>query len=133
MMRTDNRISVLRIDLGDSFDFFRIFLFFAFGCRYHRRYRLLLKFIYLCMGIINFENEILDLLLKKFNDRVALGDYRITLIDLVFPMMNSLISSSDDPIFLGHQGSKLVNLGDLSISLPIVTSRSINQLTHFAM
>jgi hypothetical protein len=85
------------------------------------------------MGIINFENEILDLLLKKFNDRVALGDYRITLIDLVFPMMNSLISSSDDPIFLGHQGSKLVNLGDLSISLPIVTSRSINQLTHFAM
>jgi hypothetical protein len=83
------------------------------------------------MGIINFENEILDLLLKKFNDRVTFGDYRITLIDLVL-MMNSLISSSGDPIFLGHQGSKLVNLGDLSISLPIVTSRSINQLTHFA-
>jgi hypothetical protein len=30
MMRTDNRISVLRIDLGDSFDFFKIF-FFLFG------------------------------------------------------------------------------------------------------
>jgi hypothetical protein len=75
------------------------------------------------MGIINFENEIMDLLLEKFNDRVALGDYRITLIDLIFPMMNSLVSGGDDPIFLGHQGSKLVNLGDLSISLPIVTSR----------
>jgi hypothetical protein len=47
-------------------------------------------------------------------------------------MMNSLISSSNDPIFLGHQSLKLVNLGDLSISLSIVTSRSIDQLTHLA-
>jgi hypothetical protein len=43
-----------------------------------------------------------DLFLKKLNDRVALGDYRITLIYLVLPMMNSLISSGNDPIFLGH-------------------------------
>jgi hypothetical protein len=72
----------------------------------------------------------MDLFLKELNDRVALGDYRITLIDLVFPVMNTLISSSDDPVFLGHQGSKLVNLGDLSIRLPIITSRGIDQLTH---
>jgi hypothetical protein len=45
MIRTDNRISVLRIDPGDSFNFFGIFFFF-FGCWYSRRYRLLLKFIY---------------------------------------------------------------------------------------
>jgi hypothetical protein len=131
-MGADNRISVLRIDLRDPFNFFGIFLFFSFRCWYHRRYRLLLKFIYLRIGIINFENEILDLFLKKFNDRVALGDYRITLIYLVLLMMNSLISSSNDPIFLGHQSSKLVNLGDLSISLSIVTSRSIDQLTRLA-
>jgi hypothetical protein len=43
-----------------------------------------------------------------------------------------LISGGDDPIILNHQGSKLVNLGDLSISLPIMTSRGIDQLTHFA-
>jgi hypothetical protein len=28
MMGTKNRISMLRIDLGDSFDFFRVFFFF---------------------------------------------------------------------------------------------------------
>jgi hypothetical protein len=32
----------------------------------------------------------MNLLLKKFNDRVALGDRRITFIDLVFPVMNGL-------------------------------------------
>jgi hypothetical protein len=131
MMGTDNRISVLRIDLGDSFNFFRIF-FFLFGGWYSRRCGLLLKFIDLGLGIINLEDEVVDLFLEELNDRVALGDYRITLIDLVFPVMNSLISSSDDPVFLDHQGSKLVNLGDLSISLPIVTSCGIDQLTHLA-
>jgi hypothetical protein len=92
-----------------------------------------LEFINVGVGIINLQDEVMDLFLEELNDPVALGDYRITLIDLIFPVMNSLISSSDDPIFLGHQGSKLVNLADLSISLPIVTSRGIDQLTHLAM
>jgi hypothetical protein len=131
MMGTDNRISVLRIDLEDSFDFFRIF-FFLFGGWYSRRCGLLLKFIDVGLGIINLQDEVMDLLLEELNDRVALGDYRITLIYLVLPVMNSLISASDDPIFLGHQSSKLINLGDLSISLPILTPRSIDQLTHLA-
>jgi hypothetical protein len=95
MMGTDNRISVLRIDSGDSFDFFRIF-FFLFGGWYSRRCWLLLEFINLSLGIINLENEITNLFLKKLNDRVALGDYRITLIDLIFPVMNSLLPGSDD-------------------------------------
>jgi hypothetical protein len=131
MMGTDNRISVLRIDFGDSFNFFRIF-FFLFRSGYSRRCWLLLEFIDVGLGIINLQDEVMDLFLKELDDCVALGDYRITLIDLVLPMMNSLISSSDGPIFLGHQSSKLVNLGDLSISLPIVTSCSIDQLTHLA-
>jgi hypothetical protein len=101
MMGTDNRISMLRIDLRDSFNFFRIF-FFLYKGWYSRRCRLLLKFIDLGLGIINLEDEVVDLLLEELNDRVALGDYRITLIYLVLPVMNSLISSSDDPIFLGH-------------------------------
>jgi hypothetical protein len=54
------------------------------------------------VGIINLQDEVMDLLLEKLNDRVALGDYRITFIYLVLPMMNSLISSSNDPIFLDH-------------------------------
>jgi hypothetical protein len=101
MMGTDNRVSVLRIDLGDSFDFFRIF-FFLFGDWHSRGCWLLLEFVDLGLGIINLENEVVDLFLKELNDRVVLGDYRITLIDLVFSVMNSLISSSDDPIFIGH-------------------------------
>jgi hypothetical protein len=72
----------------------------------------------------------MNLLLKKFNDRVALGDCRITLIDLIFSMMNSLILGSNDSTFLNHQSSKLIHLGDMSIIFPIETSRSIDQLAH---
>jgi hypothetical protein len=43
-----------------------------------------LEFIDLGLGIINLQDEVVDLLLEKLNDCVALGDYRITLIDLVF-------------------------------------------------
>jgi hypothetical protein len=131
MMGTDNRISVLRIDPGDSFNFFRIF-FFLFGGWYSRRYWLLLKFIVLGLGIINLENEVVDLFLEELNIRVALGDYRITLIDLVFLVMNSLLPGSDDFFLLCHQSLKLLYLGDLSVSIPKVTLRDTDQLTHTA-
>jgi hypothetical protein len=130
-MGTDNRISVLRIDPGDSFNFFRIF-FFLFGGWYSRRYWLLLKFIDLGLGIINLEDEVMDLFLEKLNDRVALGDYRITLIDLIFPVMNSLLPGSDDFFHLCHRRLKLLYLGDLSVSIPEVTLRDTDQLTHTA-
>jgi hypothetical protein len=128
-MGTNDRISMLRVNPGDSLNFFGIFLFF-FRCRYYRRYRLLLKLIYVCISIINFKDEIMNLLLKKFNDCVALGDRRITFIDLIFPVMNSLILGSNDSIFLNHPSSKLIHLGDMPISFPIETSCSINQLAH---
>jgi hypothetical protein len=131
MMGTDNRISVLRIDLGDSFNFFRIF--FLFRSWYSRRCWLLLKFIDLGLGIINLENEVVDLFLEKLNDRVALGDYRITLIDLVFPVTNSLLTCSDNFILFCHQGLKLRSLGDLLVSVPKVTLRDTDQLTHTVM
>jgi hypothetical protein len=57
-MGTKNRVSMLRVNFGDSFDFFKIFLFFCCGCWYYRRCRLLLKFIYMHIGIINFEDWI---------------------------------------------------------------------------
>jgi hypothetical protein len=128
MMGTDDMISVLKINFGNSLNFFGIFFFFR--CRYCRRYRLLLKLNQVRIGIINFEDEIMNLLLKKFNDCVTLGDCRITLIDLIFSMMNSLILGSNDSIFLNHQSSKLIHLGDMSISFPIETSHSIDQLAH---
>jgi hypothetical protein len=127
-MGTDN--SVLRIDLGDSFDFFRIFFFFRSW--YSRRCWLLLEFIDLGLGIINLENKVVDLFLEKLNDRVALGDYRITLIDLVFPVMNSLFPRSDDFFLLCHRSLKLLYLGDLSVSIPEMALRNTDQLTHTA-
>jgi hypothetical protein len=84
------------------------------------------------MGIINLKDEVVDLFLEKLNDHVALGDHCITLVDLIFPVMNSLLSGGDDFILLCHQGLKLLNLGDLSISIPEVTLRDTDQLTHTA-
>jgi hypothetical protein len=72
----------------------------------------------------------MNLLLKKFNDCVALGDRRIAFIDLIFPVMNSLVLGSNDSIFLNYQSSKLIHLGDMSSSFPMETSRSIYQLAH---
>jgi hypothetical protein len=85
------------------------------------------------LSIINLEDEVMDLFLEKLNDRIALGDHCITLVDLIVPVMNSLLSGSDDFIFLSHQGLKLRNLGDLSVSVPEMTLRNIDQLTHTAM
>jgi hypothetical protein len=89
-----------------------------------------LEFIDLGLSIINLEDEVVDLFLKKLNDRIALGDHCVTLIDLIFPVMNGLLSGGDDFIFLCHKGLKLRNLGDLSVSIPEMTLRDIDQLTH---
>jgi hypothetical protein len=92
---------------------------------------LLLQFFKVSLSIISHKDQIMDLFLKKLNDGVALSDYMITLVDLIFSVKDGLIPCCDDLILLSHQGSKLINLSDLSISLPIVTSCGINQLTHF--
>jgi hypothetical protein len=84
------------------------------------------------LGIINLENEVMNLFLKKLNDRVALGDYRITLIDLIFPVINSLLPGSNDFFLLCHRSLKLLYLGDLSVSIPKVTLPDTDQLTHTA-
>jgi hypothetical protein len=52
---------MLRINLGDSLNFFWIF-FFGFG--YYRcsgKYRLLLQFFKVSLGIISFKYQIVDL------------------------------------------------------------------------
>jgi hypothetical protein len=74
----------------------------------------------------------MDLFFEKLNDRVALGDYRITLIDLIFPVMNSLLPGSDDFILFCHRSLKLLYLGDLSVSITKMTLRDTDQLTHTA-
>jgi hypothetical protein len=82
------------------------------------------------MGVIDLKDKVVDLLLEELNDRVALSDYGITLIDLILPVKNSLLTCCDDLLLLRDQGLKLYYLSDLSISISIVTMSYANQLTH---
>jgi hypothetical protein len=82
------------------------------------------------MGIVDLKDKVVDLLLEELNDRVALSDHCITLINLILPMKNSLIPGCDNLLLLRDQSLKLYYLGDLSIGISIVTLGYANQLTH---
>jgi hypothetical protein len=84
------------------------------------------------MGIIDLKNKVVDLLLEEFNDRVALSDDGITLIDLILPVKNSLIPGYDNLLLLHDQSLKLHYLGDLSVSIPVTPLSGTGQLTHSA-
>jgi hypothetical protein len=75
----------------------------------------------------------MNLFLEKLNDRVVLGDHCLTLVDLIFSVMNSLFSGSDDFFLLCHRSLKLLYLGDMLVSIPEVTLRDTDQLTHTTM
>jgi hypothetical protein len=84
-------VFVLGIEIRNSFDFLRFF-FFAFRCfRNSRRCWLLLKFIDVSEGVVNLKDEVVDLLLEELDNRVALSDYCITLIDLILLVDNDFI------------------------------------------
>jgi hypothetical protein len=109
------------------------FFFFAFRCyRYNRRYWLLLKFIDVSMGLVNLKDKVVDLLLEELDNCVMLSDYGITLIDLILPVDNGLISLCDNFFLLHDQGLKFFYLSDLSISISVVTLSYTGQLTHTA-
>jgi hypothetical protein len=121
---------MLGVEIRNSLDFLRVF-FFTFGCyRYSGRYWLLLKFVNVSMSVVNLKDKVMDLLLKELDNRVTLSDYCITLIDLILPVKNGLIPCCNNFLLLGDQGLKLYYLGDLSISIAIMTLSYSNQLTH---
>jgi hypothetical protein len=123
-------VSVLGVKIGNSFDFLRFF-FFAFRCfRYSRRCWLLLKFVDVSEGIVNLKDVVVDLLLEELDNRVALSDYCITLIDLILPVDNDLISLCDNFLLFHDQCLKLFYLSDLSISISVVTLSYTGQQTH---
>jgi hypothetical protein len=75
----------------------------------------------LSLGVISFKDQVMDLFLEELNDCVVLSDYSITFVYLILSMMDGLILCCDDLILLSNQGLKLHYLGDLTISIPIVT------------
>jgi hypothetical protein len=123
-------VSVLGVEIRNSLDFLWVF-FFAFRCYgYSRRYWLLLKFIDVSMGVVNLKDKVVDLLLEELDNCVTLSDYGITLIDLILPVDNGLISLCDNFFLLRDQGLKFFYLSDLSISISVVTLSYTGQLTH---
>jgi hypothetical protein len=82
------------------------------------------------MGVIHLKDKIMDLFLEELNDHVALSDYGITLIDLILPVKNGLIPCYDNFLLLYDQSLKLYYLGDLSVSIPVMTLSNTSQLTH---
>jgi hypothetical protein len=125
-------VSMLGVKIRNSLNLLEFF-FFTFRCyRYNRRYRLLLKFVDVSMGVVNLKDKVMDLLLEELDNCVMLSDYGITLIDLILPVDNGLISLCDNFFLLRDQGLKLFYLSDLSISISVVSLSNASQLTHTA-
>jgi hypothetical protein len=82
------------------------------------------------MGVVNLKNKVVDLLLEELDNRVMLSDYCITLIDLILPVKNGLLSRCDNFLLLCDQGLKLFYLSDLSINISIVALSYTSQLTR---
>jgi hypothetical protein len=114
-------VSVLGVEIRNSFDFPQFF-FFAFRCfRHSRRCWLPLKFIDVSEGVVNLKDAVVDLLLEELDNRVTLSDYGITLIDLILSVDNGLISLYDNFLLFHDQCLKLFYLSDPSISISVVT------------
>jgi hypothetical protein len=125
-------VSVLGVEIRNSFNFLRFF-FFTFRCfRYSRRYWLLLEFVDVSMGAINLKDKVVDFLLEELDNRIALSDYCITLINLILPVNNGLIPLRDNFLLFRDQGLKLFDLSDLLISISVVTLSYTSRLTHTA-
>jgi hypothetical protein len=123
-------VSMLGIEIRNSLDFLQVFFSTFTGYRYSKRYYLLLEFVDVSMSIIDLKDKVVNLLLEELNDHVELSDDCITFIDLILPVKNSLLLYCDNLLLLRDQGLKLHYLGDLSISISIVTLSYANQLTH---
>jgi hypothetical protein len=69
-------ISMLGIKIENSFNLFRVFFFiFTFKLfRCDRRYWLLMKHIDMGSGVIKLKSKVMNLLLEKLDDSVALND-----------------------------------------------------------
>jgi hypothetical protein len=120
-LRIGLRVSMFGVEIRNSLNFLRVFFstFRYYGCS--GRYVLLLQFFNVSMGIVSFKDKVVDLFLEEFNDCVALSDYGITFIDLILSMKNSLLPCCDNLLLLHDQGLKLHYLGDLPISIPVMT------------
>jgi hypothetical protein len=87
---------------------------------------------YVSKGVVNLKDKVVDLLLEELDNRVTLSDYCITLINLILPVDNGLVSLCDNLLFFRDQCLKLFYLSDLSSSISVLTLSYTSQQTHTA-
>jgi hypothetical protein len=125
-------VSMLGVEIRNSHNLLGFF-FFAFRCyRYNRRYWLLLKFVDVSMRVVDLKDKVMDLLLEELDNCVTLSGYCITLIDLILPVDNGLISLCNNFFLLRDLGLKFFYLSDMSISISVVTLSYTSELTRTA-
>jgi hypothetical protein len=126
-MGTKNRISMLRVDLGDSFDFFRFFFFFTFKLINNRLHWLLRKHVDMVNSLAKIKVELVYLFLEKVNDSVALDNESITLNNLILSMLNNFFPLGNN-FFLGSDsGLEFLNLCILPANLITIPLSYVGQ------
>jgi hypothetical protein len=109
---------MLRVDLGDSFNFFRFFFFFfTLKLINNGLHWLLMKHIDMVNSLAKIKVELINLLLEKVNDSVALDNESITLNNLILSMLNDFFPLGNN-LFLGSDsGLEFLNLRILPANL----------------
>jgi hypothetical protein len=128
-MGTKNRIPMLRVDLGDSFDFFRVF-FFTLKLINIRMHWLLMKHVDMVDSLAKIKVQLMNLLLEKVNDSVTLDNESITPNNLFLLMLNSFFPLSNN-LFLGRgSGLEFLNLRILPTNLSTIPLGYAGQSIH---
>jgi hypothetical protein len=109
---------MLRVNLGDSFDFFGVFFFFfTLKLINNRLHWLLMKHVDMVNSLAKIKVELVNLFLEEVNDSVALDNESITLNNLLFSMLNGFFPLSNN-LFLGcNSGLEFPNLRILLANL----------------
>jgi hypothetical protein len=118
---------MLRGDLRDSFDFFRVFFFIILQLIGNRLLWLLVKHVDVVNSLAQIKVELMNLLLEKVNNSVTLSNEGITLNNLFFSMLYSFFALSNI-FFLGSDSSlECLNLRILSANLITIPLSYVGQ------
>jgi hypothetical protein len=119
---------MLKVDLGDSFDFFRVFFFFfTLKLINDGLHWLLMKHVDVVNRLAKIKVELMNLFLEEVNDSVALDNESITLNNLFFLMLNGFFPLSYN-LFLGHdRGLEFLNLRIVLANLIMIPLGYIGQ------
>jgi hypothetical protein len=88
---------MLKVNLGDSFNVFRfVFFFFTLKLINNGLHWLLMKHVDMVNSLAKIKVELLNLLLEKVNDSVALDNESNTLNNLILSMLNGFFPLGDN-------------------------------------